>query len=579
MAAPECNPPADILVRVTSESGGAIASLRIRAREAGAAFGLNLRNRELRLAQLSFGAGWASEWAFTVALSVVAFHDGGAQTVGLVALVRLAPSAVLGPFAATLADRFRRDLVLGAIGIIRAASIGAAAVLLVTVSTRLQIYGLALVATTALTPFRAANSALLPSLCRSPQELTSAMVVRGMLDSLSILIGPAIAGLLLAVSGPAAAFAVVAGASLLSALLMFGLRYEVPPRQPGTVPVSGLWAQTVEGVKAISRASGVGLLTGMAVAQAFTRGCLTVFSVVVSINLLKLGDSGVGLLNGAVGVGAVIGSLAVSLLVGSRRLGGWFSLGIAGWGAPLALIAAFPSTPPTLALLACIGVANALVDVTIFTLIGRLVEDRVLGRVNGVLESVVSVAVGLGSVVTPFVIAALGTRGALVALGSICPAVAVLGWTRLRVLDRTLAVRTDEIQLLRSVPMLHALPAVTIEQLARAVQHERIHAGEDVCVQGAPGDTFYVIESGDAEVLGDGQLVRTLGPGDYFGEIALLRKVPRTATVRARSELGVSELTRDVFIPVVSGYGASVGQADAVIGDRLAAFTPGGTGG
>jgi hypothetical protein len=317
----------------------------------------------------------------------------------------------------------------------------------------------------------------------------------------------------------------------------------------------------------------------MAVAQAFTRGCLTVFSVVVAIKLLKLGDSGVGLLNGAVGVGAVIGSLAVSLLVGSRRLGGWFSLGIAGWGAPLALIAAFPSTPPTLALLACIGVANALVDVTIFTLIGRLVEDRVLGRVNGVLESVVSVAVGLGSVVTPFVIAALGTRGALVALGSICPAVAAVGWTRLRVLDRTLAVRTDDIQLLRSVPMLHALPAVTIEQLARAVQHERVHAGEDVCVQGAPGDTFYVIETGDAEVLGDGKLVRTLGPGDYFGEIALLRKVPRTATVRARTEMGVSELARDVFIPVVSGYGASAGQADTVIGDRLATFAPGGAGG
>ena len=315
----------------------------------------------------------------------------------------------------------------------------------------------------------------------------------------------------------------------------------------------------------------MGLLTAMAAAQAFTRGCLTVFTVVVAINLLKLGDSGVGLLNGAVGVGAVIGSLAASLLVGSRRLGGWFSLGIAGWGAPLALIAAVPSIPPTLVLLACIGVANALVDVTIFTLIGRLAEDRVLGRVNGVLESLVSVAVGLG-------IRAWHNRGALVALGSICPTVAVVGWTRLRVLDRTLAVRTDEIQLLRSVPMLHALPAVTIEQLARAVQQERIHAGEDVCVQGAPGDTFYVIETGDAEVFGDGKLVRTLGPGDHFGEIALLRKVPRTATVRARTEMGVSQLTRDVFIPAVSGYGASSLEADTAIGDRLATFSPGSVG-
>ena len=242
-----------------------------------------------------------------------------------------------------------------------------------------------------------------------------------MLDSLSILVGPAVAALLLAVSGPAAAFAVVVAASLLSAVLMFGLRYEVPPRQPGAVPVSGLWARTVEGVAASVRTSGVGQLIGTGAMQAFTRGCLTVFAVVAAIDLLKLGDSGVGLLSAAVGIGAVSGSLA-ALLVGSRRLGGWFSLGVVGWGAPLALIAAFPQRAPTLVLLACVGGANALVDMSIFTLIGRLVDDQVMARVFRVLESLVAVAVGLGSVVTPAVISGVGIRGALVVLGSLCPA-------------------------------------------------------------------------------------------------------------------------------------------------------------
>jgi CRP-like cAMP-binding protein len=145
---------------------------------------------------------------------------------------------------------------------------------------------------------------------------------------------------------------------------------------------------------------------------------------------------------------------------------------------------------------------------------------------------------------------------------------------RLRVLDGTLAVRTHEIALLRLVPMLRPLPAVTIEQLARGAREVTAPPGEYVCEQGAPGDAFYVIESGQAEVLGDGRLIRTLGPGDYFGEIALLRAVPRTATVRATTELRMSELTRELFIPVVSGYGASARESEAVVGSRLATFTP-----
>jgi hypothetical protein len=400
-----------------------------------------------------------------------------------------------------------------------------------------------------------------------------------MLDSLSVLLGPLVAAALLAVSGPAAVFAVVAGASLWSAVLMLGLHYETPPKQIEAATATGLWTQTAEGLATMVRNQDIGLICGLGTAQAFTRGCLTVFAVVVSVDLLKLGESGVGLLSAAVGIGGVAGSLAVSLLVGSRRLGSWFSLAIAMWGAPFVLIGAFPGTAAALILLAVVGIANALDDFSLYSLIGRLVDDRVLGRVFGVDESLVSAAVGVGAVVTPAVIAAVGIRSALVVLGAICPILAALGWTRLRVLDRTLAVRTAEIHVLRSAPMLRVLPAVTIEQLARAVRHASIPAGEDVCRQGTPGDAFYVIEEGEAEVLGDRRLVRTLGPGDHFGEIALLRDVPRTATVRARTKMKVSELNSDAFVPVVSGYGASTGEAGTVIVDRLATFTPEGTGG
>jgi MFS family permease len=551
-----------------------LGALWTRLGEASGAFALNIRSRDLRRAQLSFGSGWAAEWAFTVGLSVVAFRDGGATAVGLVALVRLAPSALAGPFAATLADRYRRDLIVIWIGLVRAAAIGLAAVLLALDVTPISVYALAVAATAAGTPFRAAHSALLPSLCRTPEELTSANVVRGMLDSLGLLLGPLVAAALLAVGGPTEVFWVAAGASLWSAILMMGLRYQAAPRPTASARRPSLLRETGDGLRAIASAPDVSLLIGLGVAQTLMRGCLMVFSVVVAIDLLRMGDAGVGVLNAAVGAGAVLGSLGASLLVGSRRFGAWFGLSVAMWGAPFALIGAFPSEAPALGLLACVGAGNALLDVAFFSLMGRLVPDEVLARVYGVLEGLIAVAVGVGAVATPAVIDWLGVRGALVALGSLCPVLAILAWPRLRKLDRTMVVREREIELLRRVPMLRPLPVVTIEQLARHVRHTSVAAGETLCEQGAPGDAFYVIEAGEAEVIGNGARLRTLGPGDFFGEIALLRDTPRTATVRALTPLSGSLLTRNLFVPLVSGYDASAREADAAIEGRLTRFRP-----
>jgi Cyclic nucleotide-binding domain len=212
--------------------------------------------------------------------------------------------------------------------------------------------------------------------------------------------------------------------------------------------------------------------------------------------------------------------------------------------------------------------------VSFFSLMGRLVPDEVLARVYGVLEGLIAVAVGVGAVVTPVAIDWLGLRGALVALGAICPVLAILAWPRLRKLDRTMVAREREIELLRRVPMLRPLPVVTIEQLARHVRHANVEAGETLCEQGAPGDVFYVIERGEAEVIGNDVRLRTLGPGDFFGEIALLRDIPRTATVRAITALDAAILTRDLFVPLVSGYDASAREAEVAIEGRLTRFRP-----
>jgi MFS family permease len=215
-----------------------------------------------------------------------------------------------------------------------------------------------------------------------------------------------------------------------------------------------------------------------------------------------------------------------------------------------------------------------LLDVAGFSLMARLAPDEVLARVFGIFESLVAVSIGVGSVVTPLTVDALGARGALLALGSICPTLAILSWPRLRSLDRAMGIRDEELDLLQKVPMLRPLPVPVMDHLGRHLASMRVPAGRAVFEQGDAGDHFYVIATGQADVIGDGALIRTLGKGESFGEIALLRNIPRTTGVRARTKLELYALGRDVFVPAVSGYRPSAANAEALVGSLRTTFRP-----
>ncbi len=554
---------------------GSAASARFRQRllDSGRALVATWENRNLRAVELSFAAAWTAEWALIVALAVVAFRDGGPTLVGLVAFLRMAPPALLAPFSSALADRFRRDRVLLYSSLVRAGAIAAAAALLAAGAPTPAVYALAVLATCAFIVFRPAHSALLPALCTTPLELTSATVARGLLDSLSTLIGPLIAALLLSVGSPAAAFACAAALSLWSAVLVVGLSYEAPLR-PEPLPMTRILTESREGFRALARHRDAGLLVVLALAQTFTRGCLNVLLVLVSFELLQLGEPGVGVLTAAVGAGAVAGSLGTLALVSGRRLAIIQGVGVALWGLPLTLCGALPYTPAVIVLLALIGVGNALVDVGLFTLLARLVPEELMGRVFGALESLIALTVAAGALVTPFLAAALGLRGALVGIGLVAPAVVAIAWRRLQAIDRSIVHRDGEIAVLQQVGMLRPLPMPTIENLAAHVGSSTVEAGGIVFRQGDSGDRFYVIADGEAEVLGDGRLVRTLGHGDYFGEIALLHDTQRTATVLAHTRLVLYTLDRADFLAAVSHFSASAREAETLLTERLATFSP-----
>ena len=546
---------------------------RSRLSQAAAAFTSNWRNPNLRRAQLSFLGAWTAEWAFTVALGIVAYRDGGAIALGLVGLLRMVPSAILAPLLSPLADRGRRERVLVLVSIVRGAATAAAAVVVAVAGPPVVIYALAILSTIAATLYRPAHSALLPSLCHSGYELASANVVRGLLDSAATLVGPLLAAVLLQFTGVDIVFAVAAAASFWAALLLARLRYDAPPRPPAPSRPN-LAREAVDGIRAVTQNRDLVLILGLAAAQALTRGALTVLSVVVAIELLGTGEPGVGALMTAVGVGAVLGSLAASLLVGSGRLGAWYAVGVGLWGLPLTLVGLVPQESAALGFLAFIGVGNALIDLAGFTLIARMAPDEVLARVFGVLESLVAVFIGIGAVVASSMVEWFGVETALVAIGLVCPVLAVAAWRRLRSLDRSVDLLDLDVGLLKKVPMFNTLPLPSVEQLARALEPVTVAADQVVFAQGDVGDRYYLIETGEVDVVGDGRVVATLGPGEGFGEIALLRNTRRTATVVARSELRLQALGSDRFIPVVLGYTPSAQQAAAGVDDLLERYEP-----
>jgi MFS family permease len=527
-------------------------------------------NQSIRRAQLSFGAMWMSESAFMVGLAVVAFRDGGVGAVGIVTGARMTAAALLTPLLATMADRVRRERILASVGLVRAATLATTALVAAAGGPPAAIYGLAVVATVAYALYRPAHSALLPALCTSPQQLTRANAVRGILDSSATLGGPAAAAVLLAVSGPAAVFAACAAASLVGGLVVIRLSYDAPPR---STAVGGGGHEMLQGFATIAANRGLALITALGVVQTFTRGCLTVFTVVVAIDLLGTGDPGVGVLTAAVGAGGVVGSILAFGLVGRGRLALWFGVGVALFGAPLVGIGVIPHQAAAILLLGLVGIGNALIDVGGFTLLARLADETVLARMFASFEAILTLGVAAGGLVTPLAVDLLGVRPALVATGLLAPLAVAASWPALRRLNAEVRVRDADIETMRPIHMLGSLPVATIEQLAGALEHAEFEPGHSVFRQGERGDYFYIVDSGRAEVILDGSVVRTLGAGDCFGEIALLRDQPRTAGVRASADthLRVSRLRRSAFLTAVTGYPAAAAAGEDLVQGRLEA--------
>jgi MFS family permease len=545
-------------------------SLRARVRDSARAFGDVARNQSLRRLSLAFAGSELGAWGYSIALSVLAFRDGGAARLGLLTLVLMATPAVAAPFTALLGDRFDRVRVLITADLVRVGLMATAAALVFSGAPLGFVYALAGLSGVASTAFRPAQAALVPSLAKTPSELTAANVVASTIESVTSFGGPALAGVILAATEPGVAFAVAAGTFFWSALLVGGMR-------PGQSPVEGGGQEpSVEGVAQALRTGvhavlepRVRLLVGTIGAQTLVAGALIVFVPVIALGYLDVGEQGLGTLYSALGVGGVVGAVGAAALVGRRRLTPSFLVGTVLWGTPLALLAAGESFAVALVLLGIVGLANTVADVSSYTLLQRAVPDAVLARVFGILESIILGTIALGGVIASTLTEAFGLRTALVCFGVFLPLVVAVTWRSLLAIDAEAPAPEREAELLRGVPFLGALPPPTLESLATRLEPVRFTAGERIFAQGDPGDRFYVIADGQTEVSVDGEVAQTLAAGDSFGEIALLRDVPRTATVTAKRDTLLYALERDEFLNAVAGHAPARQAALAVVEARL----------
>ena len=530
-----------------------------------------LRNPRIAVVELAYLGFSLAEWTVWIGVLVYAFGVGGATEVGLAVVVQLVPSAILAPLAAVIGDRYRRDRVLVAAYLMQGLAVLALAGAVGAGAPVFGVYLLAALANATMTLTRPLQSALVPSLAETPAELTAANVAGGTIENASILLGPALAGLGLGVIGSAAVFA-ISGAVVLAAGVLIAatlVRAAHPALAASPDPRRHPLVEIREGLAALVRPGRPRTVVAVFATAEVVWGAVDVLVIVLALDLLSAGEPAVGYLNAVFGAGGLVGVALTVTLIGRPRLATPFGVGVLLFGLPLALLGLGGGPVIAVSLLLVSGAGRSLMDVAGRTLLQRVAPHALLARIFGVLEGIDMASLAVGSVVASLLVAGLGPSAAFVAIGLLLPVAVALTAGSLREIDMAAEVHLVELELLRRIPIFAPLSALVLERLAASLVPAHAEPGDTILRQGDAGDRYYVVADGRVTVLVDGVTVRELGPGEGFGEIALLRAVPRTASVVALTEVELLALERGPFLEVVTGHPQSVAAAEGVVAAHL----------
>jgi MFS family permease len=439
------------------------------------------------------------------------------------------------------------------------------------------VYLAAALAAAALTITRPTQGALLPSVSRTPEELTAANGLSGTVEGAGLMIGPLVAAGILVVGTPTTVFAAGTIACLVAAILV--ARLPVPARPVPAVDDSAGPSVTdqperdglLAGVRTVASAGDTRLVVGILALRMVTSGAMDVLFVLLALEVLQTGDSGAAFLNAALGIGTIVGGAATFSLVGRQALAPVLAAAALVWGCSLVVVGAV--TPIWLAapLIAVGGMGYAATDVVGRTILQRVTPDRMLARVLGALEGINLAGLALGSIVVTVVVGFVGVQAAMIAVGLLLPLGVGVSWLGLRTMDRTTLVPTRALDLLRAVPLFEPLAPPQLEWVVRRTRWLTLEPEEVLIREGDVGESYYVLESGELSVTQGGRHLRTVaGRGDGVGEIALLQDVPRTASVTAVHPSVLLTLERADFLEAVTGHPQAHDAARRVVAERLA---------
>jgi MFS family permease len=551
----------DVTAALTGYASRSWAALR----EAG-------RNPSIRLVVLASIVFTVSKWALRIAKYVYLYDVAGAFGIATLGLIQVIPSILGVPFASELGDRFPRERVLAVTYGLCAVVSAALAYALSAGPDIISFYLLAAAVEVLGQIVRPIQAALLPGLARTPSELVAGNVALTTSEALGALAGPALGAAILVSGGPALVALIAAGGCAISALATTRIHVgsaaapmakRVPSGVTGFLAGLGNALRTLARLPA-SRAIATGFLM-----QGTVHGMLTVLLVVLATTTLGLGAPGVGTLHAAMGAGGVIAALFAMGLIGHQRLGPAWALALVGYGLPILFIGLVPTAIVAILLLTVVGINNALLEVSGFTLLQRTVPDSFRAGVLGAVGGLIGLGYAAGGVLASLLVERTDIRVALVVAGAILPIVALLLWSRASRLDDEYVIPEAQLDVLRGLPIFAPLSLAALEHVAAGLTETRHAAATNIISEGDPGEAFFVVIDGTAEVIERGQHQADLGPSASFGEIALIRGTPTPATVRATTDVRAYRLPSAHFLSAVTGHPHSA-TGDQVITDPAA---------
>ncbi|MEX2274079.1 MAG: MFS transporter [Actinomycetota bacterium] len=547
-----------------------------------------LRHRDFALLSGAMAVSGSGNFLFNVTLIVYILDKTGSSAwVAAASIVHFLPYVLLGPIGGEIADRFDKRKVM----IVADLGAGTAMVALTVAAATGGPALVAVVLSAVVTVFSAlyfpSTSAATPALV-GEDDLAAANTVMAAIENVNIAVGPALGGVLLLLGSPAAAFGVNAATFFTSAALTWpirtSLKTESPERGEDDAKPS-LGARLQEGVRAITGRQEIVLLVFVSLALMVFYGQELVLYALVAKELLGTGDSGLGFLFAATGVGGILVAGFAARLDGVRRQGTVLVIGTIAAGIPMIALAGVRASWLAYVLLTIEGAAFVVASVLYMTLLQRLLPQAVLGRVMGIMDSLLVSGIILGSLLAPIVVEVLGLPGALAFGGSLVIIPGAALFSRATSIDAAAEAKASELEpivaVLERVGMFRGASLPTLEGLAQAAAHETVNAGDVLIREGAEPDDLYVIVSGTVVVTaaGDGfgreRVLDRIGPDGCVGEIGLLEQIPRTATVTAETDCEVLRIRGEEFLRIVTdGPGAAPPDLRAGVASRLAKTRP-----